>query len=91
MERISVCGLAMPKFFKGQTVKIKKLVDIKNTEAFPTLVDEMEKFCGKKGEITYSIKNTYGNGVFAYHIFGWAWREDWIEVEDFLTEKDFEI
>jgi len=79
-------------FFQGQTVKIKKLDDIKNPGAFPTLVDEMERFCGKKGEVKAAAKNNrYGGGVFTYQIFGWSWREDWIEKEDFLTDKDFEI
>ena len=79
-------------YFKGQKVRIKKFDDINNTGDFPTLVDEMRDYCGKKGEITYVLKNdTYGNGVFTYQIFGWSWRADWIEPEDFLTEKDFEI
>ena len=79
-------------YFKGQKVRIKKFDDINNTGDFPTLVDKMRDYCGKKGEITFvSQNNNFGGGVFTYQIFGWAWRDDWIETEDFLTEKDFEI
>ena len=82
----------MSKFYKGQIVRIKKLIDIKNTTAFPSLTSEMEKFCGKDGKVSYAIKNDiFADGIFTYHIFGWAWREDWIENADFLTEIDFEI
>ncbi len=80
----------MPKFFIGQKVKIKKLVDINNVNDFPTLVDEMQYSCGKKGKIE-DIGHQVDKGIFTYNIFGWYWREDWIEPEDFFTEMDFEI
>ena len=82
----------MQKFFKGQEVQIKKLKDIKNPKDWPTLAVEMEELCGEKGKIDSVDQNfTWGHGDFTYLIFGWSWRAEWIETEDFLDEKDFEI
>lgn len=81
----------MQKFFKGQKIKTKKLEDIKNPEDFPILVEEMEAYCGKEGKIRDAFNNIILSG-YTYNIFGWSWRQDWIqESSDFFCEEDFEI
>ena len=78
------------KFKIGQKVQLKKLSDIKNRgAAYPTIVFEMEKFCGTLGKI-YGVSYDMDN-VPVYQIRGWSWRDDWIELQEFLTDEDFDF
>ena len=78
----------------GQEVKIKSLEEIyRFKEESPTIVPEMHKYCGQVGTIDHII--FHDKDVNYYILFGWTWREDWLEIDiksyGFLKDEDFEI
>ena len=77
------------KFHIGQRVQLKKLSDIKNRDAYPTLVFNMEIFCGTLGKI--QDISCAKNKRTVYQIRGWHWREDWIKSQEFFTDDDFDF
>ena len=75
------------KFRIGQEVQIKKISDIRNRGA---LVYEIQRFCGTLGNI-YDVSFALDSSTVIYQIEGWSWREEWIELQEFLTDEDFDF
>lgn len=75
----------------GDRVKIKEFKYIKTkTVEYNLFIDpDMKKFCGYNVTIDSKQEKSYGT-IYKVKENTWWWHEKWL-IEDFLTDKDFEL